>query len=91
MARRDGNREHEREYAVRYGHTLGAARVRPFERAHTDLSKEGPMTIWPLAFLGMLIALYALIIRVGIHRKPVLHKAKHSLRYWRNRLAHVAR
>lgn len=49
------------------------------------------MTIWPLAFLGILIALYALIIRVGIHRKPVLHKAKHSLRYWRNRLAHVAR
>ncbi|AGW92876.1 hypothetical protein N234_22895 [Ralstonia pickettii DTP0602] len=54
-------------------------------------SEGGPMTIWPLAFLGMLIALYALIIRVGIHRKPVLHKAKHSLRYWRNRLAHVAR
>ncbi|MFS8980650.1 hypothetical protein [Cupriavidus necator] len=49
------------------------------------------MTIWPLVFLGVLIALYALIIRVGIHHKPVFHKAKHSLRYWLDRLAHVAR
>lgn len=47
------------------------------------------MIIWPLAFLVVLIAFYAFIIRVEIHGKPVFHKAKYSLRYWRNRLAHA--
>ncbi|AQV94669.1 MULTISPECIES: hypothetical protein [Cupriavidus] len=51
----------------------------------------GTGIIWPLVFLAVLVGLYGYIIRVGIHHKPVFGIAKHSLRYWWHRLAHVTR
>jgi hypothetical protein len=51
----------------------------------------GAGVIWSLVFLAVLIGLYGYIIRVGIYHKPVFGVAKHSLRYWLHRLAHMAR
>ncbi len=49
------------------------------------------MIIWPLAFLAVMIALYAYIIRAIFRRRPAPYNAKSSLRHWTNRLAHVAK
>lgn len=47
--------------------------------------------IGSLVFLGVVIAIYAYIIRVGLHHKPVLSISKHTFRYWWDRILHLAK
>lgn len=47
--------------------------------------------IGSLVFLGVVIAIYAYIIRVAMHHKPVLSVGKHTFRYWWDRILHVGK
>lgn len=48
--------------------------------------------IWSLIPLGVMIGIYAYIVRIAIHRRPALHiHAKYSFRYWWLRVAHMTK